>query len=324
MRIGKLENSELESLILSKFRKIRPESLTVPRVGEDCAALDFQGDLIVMSMDPITSSGDTSLGVLSVHVNCNDAICMGAEPVGLLVTLLLSPDYPTENIGHIADDLAAAARVARVDILGGHTEFTDAVTRPITCTSVVARMPRDRKLPGLKAGDDLVMTKSAALEGTAILATEHADKLTALSPALLQQAESYFSLLSVVPEGRIALENGVHAMHDVTEGGILGAAWEICYAAGLGLVLDRDAIPVTEATHRIAAAAGIDPLRLLGSGSLLIGCPDGQDMVTALRQAGIPATVIGRVTEAGFRSTDGRAIDPPREDALYDAFAGQD
>ena len=245
---------------------------------------------------------------------------MGAEPVGLLVTLLLPPDYPTEGIGRIADDLSAAARVAHVDILGGHTEFTDAVTRPITCTSVVARMPKGHKLSGLQAGDELVMTKSAALEGTAILATEHADKLAHLSPALLREAEGYFSLLSVVPEGKVALHHGVHAMHDVTEGGILGAAWEICYAAGLGLILDRDAIPVSEATREIARAAGIDPLRLLGSGSLLIGCADGRAMAEALQQAGIPAAVIGRVAEAGFRSMNGTAIDPPREDALYDAF----
>ncbi len=320
MRIGKLENSELESLILSKFRKIRPESLTVPRVGEDCAALDMGGDLIVMSMDPITSSGDTSLGVLSVHVNCNDAICMGAEPVGLLVTLLLPPDYPTERIGRIADDLAAAARVAHVDILGGHTEFTDAVTRPITCTSVVARMPKDRQLTGIRPGDDLVMTKTAALEGTAILATEHGDRLSALPSSLLQEAEGYFSLLSVVPEGKVALDHGCHAMHDVTEGGILGAAWEICYAGGLGLRLDKSAIPMTEATRRIAETAGIDPLRLLGSGSLLIACPDGAAMTEALRQAGIPAAVIGAVARSGFSDIDGTDIDPPREDALYDAF----
>ncbi len=324
MRFGKLENSELESLILSKFKRIRPEALTVPRVGEDCAALDFDGDMIVMSMDPITSAGDKSLGLLSVHVNCNDAICMGAEPVGLLVTLLLPPDYPTANIGHIADDLAAAAKVAHVDILGGHTEYTDAVTRPVTCTSVVARMPKGRKLPGLQAGDALVMTKAAGLEGTAILASEHAGKLGHLSPALLQEAEGYFSLLSVVPEGRVALQQNVHAMHDVTEGGALGAAWEICYAAGLGLVLDRDAVPVTEATRQIAAAAGIDPLRLLGSGSLLIGCPDGGAMVQALRENGIPAAVIGRVAEAGFTFSDGAGIDPPREDALYDAFPEKD
>lgn len=320
MRIGKLENSELESLILSKFKQIRPESLTAPRVGEDCAALDFDGDLIVMSMDPITSAGDKSLGLLSVHVNCNDAICMGAEPVGLLVTLLLPPDYPTEGIGHIADDLSTAAQVAHVNILGGHTEFTDAVTRPITCTSVVARMNKDRKLAGLQPGDYLVMSKNAALEGTAILATEHADRLRDLPPALLKEAEGYFSQLSVVPEGKVALRHGVHAMHDVTEGGILGAAWEICYAAGCGLMLDRDAIPVTEATRRIATAAGIDPLRLLGSGSLLMGCADGSAMVEALQQAGIPAAVIGRVTEAGCVFTDGTIIDPPREDALYDAF----
>ena len=321
MRFGKLENSELESLILSKFKRIRPESLTVPRVGEDCAALNFDGDLIVMSMDPITSAGDKSLGLLSVHVNCNDAICMGAEPVGLLVTLLLPPDYPTEGIGRIADDLSAAARVAHVDILGGHTEYTDAVTRPITCTSVVARMPKDRKLPGLQPGDDLVMTKSAALEGTAILATEHADRLCHLSPALLREAEGYFSLLSVVPEGKVALQHGVHAMHDVTEGGILGAAWEICYAAGLGLILDTDAIPVSEATYKIAHAAGVDSLRLLGSGSLLMGCSNGQAMVASLTKAGIPAAVIGHVTASGFRSARGTAIDPPREDALYDAFS---
>ena len=320
MRIGKLENSELESLILSKFKSIRPESLTMPRVGEDCAAMDFAGDLIVMSMDPITSAGDKSLGLLSVHVNCNDAICMGAEPVGLLVTLLLPPDYPAERIGRIADDLSAAAQVAKVDILGGHTEFTDAVTRPITCTSVVARMPKDRKLSGLRIGDDLVMTKSAGLEGTAILAMEHAQQLSSLSPALLREAEGYFSLLSIVPEGTIALQHGVHAMHDVTEGGVLGASWEIAYAGGLGLVLDRSAIPLTEATRQIARAAGIDPLRLLGSGSLLMGCADGPAMVQALRSAGIPAAVIGHVVEKGVSFSDGSPVEPPREDALYDAF----
>ena len=324
MRFGKLENSELESLILSKFKRVRPEALTAPRVGEDCASLDFDGDLIVMSMDPITSAGEKSLGLLSVHVNCNDAICMGAEPVGLLVTLLLPPDCPTAIIGRIADDLSAAAQVAHVDILGGHTEFTDAVTRPITCTSVVARMPKNRKLSGLQVGDALVMTKSAALEGTAILAAEHGDRLTSVSPALLQEAVGYFSLLSVVPEGKVALLHGAHAMHDVTEGGILGAAWEICYAAGLGLVLDTSAVPVSEATVRIAEAAGIDPLRLLGSGSLLIGCSDGEVMVKALRQAGISAAAVGHVAASGFVSSDGTAIDPPREDALYDAFLQKD
>ena len=111
-----------------------------------------------------------------------------------------------------------------MDILGGHTEYTDAVTRPVTCTSVVARMPKDRKLPGLRAGDDLVMTKSAALEGTAILATEQAQRLQHLSPALLQEAAGYFSLLSVVPEGRVALAHGVPPGRSATPPG-----WGWCW-----------------------------------------------------------------------------------------------
>ena len=324
MRIGKLENSELESLILSKFKRLRSESLTVPHVGEDCASLDLGNDYIILSMDPITSAGDNSLGLLSIHVNCNDVICMGAEPVGLLVTLLLPPDYPPERIGRIADDLSAAAQSAHVDILGGHTEFTDAVTRPITCSSVIARMPRDQKLQGLQIGDSLVMTKSAGLEGTAILATDHADRLTQLPPALLKEASGYFSLLSVVQEGKIALCHGAHAMHDVTEGGILGAAWEICYAAGLGLVLDKNSIPVSEPTRQIASIAGIDPLRLLGSGSLLIGCLNGDELVNELKQQGISASVIGHVVPTGFIDTDGMSIYPPKEDALYDAFLQRD
>ena len=324
MRIGKLENSELESLVLSKFRHLRSESLTVPHVGEDCASLDLDNDYIVLSMDPITSASDKHLGILSIHVNCNDVICMGAEPVGLLVTLLLPPEYPVEKIGKIAEDLSSAAQTAHVDILGGHTEFTDAVTRPITCSSVIARMPRNRKLPGLQIGDSLVMTKTAGLEGTAILSTDHADRLTHLSSDLLREASQYFSQLSVVQEGRIALSHGAHAMHDVTEGGILGAAWEICYAAGLGLILDKSSIPVSEPTRLITSIAGIDPLRLLGSGSLLIGCQNGDDMVNALRQHGVPASVIGHVVSSGFIDTNGISIDPPKEDALYDAFLIRD
>ena len=124
-----------------------------------------------------------------------------------------------------------------------------------------------------------------------------------------------------MPESEVAKEVGVTAMHDVTEGGVLGAAWEICYASGLGLILDKEAVPVTKATRQIAQAAGIDPLRLLGSGSLLIGCSQGKAMVQALRQEGIPAALIGRAAETGFVFTDGTVIAPPREDALYDAFA---
>ena len=173
MRLGKLSNEQLEALVLSKFKKTRPESLGAPQIGEDCAALDFQGDLIELSTDPITSARINTIGALTVHVSCNDAAAAGADPVALMVTLLAPPSATEAEIGRIADDLAAAAKNAGVDIVGGHTEVTDAVTRYVTNTTVIARIARDRILPGPSAGDEIVMTKWAGLEGSAIIASDY-------------------------------------------------------------------------------------------------------------------------------------------------------
>ena len=117
MKLGKLDNDTLKRLILDKFRATRPESFGAPRIGMDCAMLDFSDDLIVTSCDPITSADWKHIGALSVHVNCNDAAAGGAEPVGLLVTLLLPPGATEDMVDRIADDLESAARTAGVDIL---------------------------------------------------------------------------------------------------------------------------------------------------------------------------------------------------------------
>ena len=320
MKLGKLDNDTLERLILSRFQKTRPESFGAPRIGMDCAMLDFHGDLIVTSCDPITSADAKHIGALSVHVNCNDAAAGGAEPVALLVTLLLPPSETEETVAMIAVDLARAARIAGVDIIGGHTEVTDAVTRVTTCTTVIARTPKAKMLCGAKPGDDIVMTKWAGLEGTMLIASDHAELLAELSSETIERARSLSDHLSVVPESRIAMQNGAHAMHDVTEGGVLGAIWELAAQEHLGAVVDRDAIPMLPETKAIADAVGIDPYRLMASGSMLIACENGMKTVEALKAAGIPAAVIGRVTAHDFRFTDGSPLDPPGADELYRLF----
>ncbi len=321
MKLGKLENDTLKRLILDKFQTTRPESFGAPRIGMDCAMLDFSDDLIVTSCDPITSADWKHIGALSVHVNCNDAAAGGAEPVGLLVTLLLPPSATEDMIDRIADDLEAAARAAGVDILGGHTEVTDAVTRIVTCTTVLARTPRKKVLCGAKPSDAIVMTKWAGLEGTMLTATDFADRLSDVSPALLASARDFLQYLSVVPESRIALKNGAHAMHDVTEGGVLGAVWELAAQTHCGALVEKAAIPVREETTEICKRLGIDPYRLIASGSMLIACPDGERMCRALEAAGIPAAVIGRVTDGDFRFSDGSPLDPPDADELYRLFS---
>ncbi|MBQ5992386.1 MAG: AIR synthase family protein [Clostridia bacterium] len=320
MKLGKLDNDTLERLILDRFKKTRSESFGAPRIGMDCAMLDFGGDLIVCSCDPITSADAKHIGALSVHVNCNDAAAGGAEPVALLVTLLLPPSETEETVAMIANDLQDAAERAGVDIIGGHTEVTDAVTRVTTCATVLARTPRTKTLCGAKPGDAIVMTKWAGLEGTMLIASDKPELLKGLPAETVVRARALSKHLSVVPESRIAMKNGAHAMHDVTEGGVLGAVWELAAQTHCGVTVDRDAIPVSEETRAIADAVNVDPYRLMASGSLLIACENGEKMQKALSEAGIPAAVIGRITARDFRLTDGSLIDPPAADELYRLF----
>lgn len=317
LRLGKLDNDDLERLVLKKFHRVRPESLSSPTIGQDCATLDLVGDLVVLSCDPITSASVAHLGRLTVHVSCNDAAAAGAEPVGLLVTLLMPPSGTMDEISRIADDLSAAAQLANVDILGGHTEVTDAVTRAVTSATVVARQARRAALRGMRPGDEIVMTKWAAVEGTSILAEDFADRLAELPNALLASARNFASQLSIVAESKIATQIGASAMHDVTEGGVLGAAWELGYANGCSVQIDPDKIPVREETQRICAVLGLDPLRLIGSGSLLIACDNGVRLVNALLEQNIPACVIGRAIDGTISFADGVVLEEPHADEIY-------
>lgn len=315
MDIGKLNNNELESLILSKFKKIRGEVECSPKVGIDCARVHV-GDTCVLSSDPITAAAN-HIGYLTVHVNCNDAAAAGAEPVGLMITLLAPPSVTKQELSDIADDIAKAAHAANVDIIGGHTEITDSVTRIITSATVIAK-PVSSCKGRMCEGDKIIMTKTAGLEGSAVIASDYADKLD-ITESEAQCAQDMLNSLSVIPEGLFAAKHGAHAMHDITEGGVLGALWEMAYASGLGCVIDIDAIPIHDVTKKICQQCKIDPYRLLSSGSMLISCPDDRtdEIVRGLEKIGIRATVIGTVTTGEIVDSDGNLIAPPEADELY-------
>ena len=321
LRLGKLDNDDLDRLVLQKFRRVRPESLSSPTIGQDCAVVDLGSDLLVLSCDPITSASVAHLGRLTVHVSCNDAAAAGAEPVGLLVTLLMPPSGTMEQIARIADDLSAAAQLANVDILGGHTEVTDAVTRAVTNAAVIARQSRDQVLRGMRPGDDIVMTKYAAVEGTTILAEDFAGRLSSVPAELLRAARALSGQLSIVPESRIAMRNGAAAMHDVTEGGVLGASWELGFANDCAVEIETAKIPVLAETRALCEALSLDPLRLIGSGSLLIACGDGNRLCAALQEAGIPAAIIGKAIAGKTGYVDGAVLEEPHADELYKLYA---
>ncbi|HAI21383.1 MAG TPA: AIR synthase [Clostridiales bacterium UBA8153] len=321
MKTGKLEPQGLERLVFTRTGAYRPEVVLGPRVGEDSAALDLEGELTVVTVDPITGA-DTGAGALAVHVTCNDLAATGAEPVAVLLTLLLPTTAGEALVEEIMESAHRAALQLGVALVGGHTEFTPGLTQTVVCAAAVGRAPRPRLLPsgGARPGDALVLVGEAGMEGTAILAHDFAGVLGArLGEVALREAQAYDGRVSVVRSALDAAASGATALHDVTEGGVLGASYEMALAAGAGLVVDTGAIPVGEVTRQIARLAAIDPFYLISSGALLIAAPDGEGMVASLRARGHAAAVIGRFTSGGMRLTCGTALGPPGADELWRA-----
>lgn len=324
MQAGKLSPSALQQSVFSQLRQRRPEVLVTASLGEDSAALDLAGNLVVVSTDPITGAA-ANAGWLAVHVSCNDVASNGAEPVAILLTLLLPVGASEQDVQQIVSDAERAAAEVQAQIVGGHTEFTAAVNQPVISCTVIGQVPHGRLATSgqIVPGDALVISKYVGLEGTAIIAADYPELVRpVLGDDLLLAAQALSRQISIVSEARIASELGVKAMHDATEGGVLGAAYEMAAAAKLGFQLQRARLPLHPATAALTAHFGLDALRLISSGTLLMASSQPEQLVSRLSAAGIPAAVIGQFTsETGHWLHDegGQIIPiaPPESDELW-------
>ncbi len=287
-----MNQPELEEHIFSKLENRRTETVIGPGVGKDCAVLDLSADLVVLSTDPITGT-EKEIGTLCVNICCNDVAAAGGEPIALLLTMLIPESASMEQIDQIVADTVAACQSNGVDLIGGHTEINSAVNRFVlsgVCVGKKSKTP----LRSVQGGDTLVMSKTAGYEGTGILAQEKSGELLrVLSGKELKDAQGYLDCTSVVTEGKIGVENHVLLMHDATEGGVFGAAWEMADSAGLGLTLQYSSIPVSEVTRKICGYFQIDPYRLISSGVMLFATDKPTELIRALKDNGIIAEAIG-------------------------------
>ncbi len=307
MDAGKLPNELLEKL-LAKVHPRDPRVVLGPGIGRDAAVIDNGGPkLLVAKTDPITFAAGL-IGWYAVHVNANDIACMGARPAWLMTSVLLPQGASPELAESIFDQVLEACQTLEIELVGGHTEITYRLDRPIVVAALLGEVKRDRLVrpEGARPGDALILTKGIAIEGTAVLGREAAAALSTLgmTPAEIESAKNclFEPGISVLPEAMAACEAvRVHAMHDPTEGGLATALYEMAAAAGCGIEADESRINVFPITRRLCEAAGLQPLGLLASGSLLlaVAAEDAEAALDAIRGVGVGAERIGTVRPPG-------------------------
>lgn len=304
--LGKLEPAHLERL-LRQYAPANERVIVGPGIGEDATVIDFGDRYLVAKTDPITFATD-EIGWYVVNVNANDIAAMGATPRWFLATILLPEERTTPAlVDKIFAQIGAACADLNVGFVGGHTEITYELNRPIVVGQMLGEVAKDQLVvsAGARPGDALLLTKGVGIEATAIIAREKGDQLKGrLSDQEIERARNFLRNpgISVVRDAAIATAAGeVHAMHDPTEGGLATGLHELAQAAGVGLALDRQAVPIDPLTETLCLAFDLDPLGVIASGALVLAVAptDARAIVGALRKAGIAAAQIGEIWEPG-------------------------
>ena len=336
MEIGKFPPALLGQLLGSVVID-DPRVVLGPKVGEDAAALDFGDRLLVAKTDPVTFATDRA-GWYSVQVCANDVACTGATPRWFLATILVPEAFTEEDASSLFQDVLNACNELGIALIGGHSEVTHGIQRPIVMGTMLGEVDRGGLVTtgGAQEGDSIVLTKGLAIEGTAILARDCADALkdAGVHASTIEGGASLLHSpgISVLQDARVAVaQNAVHAMHDVTEGGLVTAFHEMAEASGLGVALEEGSVPLLPETEEACNALGLDPLGLLGSGALLIALPAAAAprLLRDLERSDIDAWEIGQVLPAEegrilfSRSGDEIALPTSERDELARFFAQQ-
>ncbi len=322
MKVGKLNWDDLKEIISSNRSVERADVRIKSGVGEDCSVIEYGDYECVVSTDPITGA-DSDIGKLAVNINCNDIASCGVEPVGILVTILAPENTTLEEIKGVMKQIDEETKKLNVEILGGHTEITKSVNKLIVSCTAIGKGKRGAAVAtaGAKIGDDIVVTKLLAMEGTSIVINDYFEYVKdILTKEEIEEAKTYINNISVVKEGTIAGSLGVNSMHDITEGGVLGALWEMAEASGVGFKVYKEKMPISLATEKICSRLNIDVLKFISSGSMLITTKNGEGLVKKLKQSGINASVIGNITIGKGILVENcmeHEVQPPERDELF-------
>jgi hydrogenase maturation factor len=328
---GKIPIDILKDIVFRNLGAPRSEIALGPSAGIDGAVLNIGNVSLISSMDPITGAAD-QIGWLAVNVNANDVATFGCEPRFLLSCILLPNKSTIATVESITKQMSTAAEDLGIAIVGGHCETTPRLKTPIVVGCAIGITEKNNYVTaaGANQGDKLILTKSAAIEGTAILATDRQTQLRkALDKKTVKNAKQFRRRISIVKDALTAFRTGgVHAMHDPTEGGVAGAIHEMADASNLGVKVLRKKIRVEPETARICEFYQIDPLQLIASGSLLIAADpaSAEKIVKTLRKNMIHAEIIGEFLPSSEKrlliheNGKAEALARPETDQLWQAL----
>jgi len=307
---GKLDIKILRNL-LNNYSRSDEKVILGPQIGEDAAAIDMGDRVLIVATDPITFATD-EIGYYSVVVNANDVATTGAEPRYYSVTMLLPEAEGIETlVDSIFKQIHRACEGLNISLIGGHTEITYGLDRPILVGQMIGEVQKERLITtaGAKPGDLILMSKGICIEGTSLIAREKEEELLSrgLSKNLVERAQGFLfdPGISVVNEARLAFKAAqVHSMHDITEGGLVNGLHEISMAAGVEIEVEEDRIPIYEESRVICEAFGLNPLGVIGSGSLLITASplESEKILDRASRDGVAVTRVGRVKAVGTPS----------------------
>jgi hydrogenase expression/formation protein HypE len=296
--LGKIPVDILKDVVFKNLGAKRPEVLLGPSAGIDGAVINVGSKSLICSMDPITGATDR-IGWLAVNVNANDVATFGCEPQFMLSCVLLPEESDRMSVETITAQMSGAAEDLEIAIVGGHCETTSSLRNPIVAACVMGTAQRNMYVTaaGAKPGDKLILTKSAGIEGTAILASDREQQLkNTLDSNMLERAKRFYERISIVKDAATAFKTGqVNAMHDATEGGVTGAIHEMADASRVGVKVFEEGIKVEPETVGICRFYHIDPLQLIASGSLLIAVKPraAENVVRTLQKTSIDCKIAG-------------------------------
>jgi hydrogenase maturation factor len=303
-----------------------------PGIGRDAAVIRVGRQVVVATTDPITGAV-RNIGAYVIHICANDVATFGIRPRWFLASILLPENAETKMLEEIMSSMHSAAKELNVSIIGGHTEVTPELKRPIITGFMLGLAEKDQFVTstGAKDGNLIILTKGVAIEGTAILATEREKELSEkIGKDIIQHAKHFIQRISVVPEAIKAMSTGaVTAMHDPTEGGVTNGLHELAEASELGFIVDRSKFVIHKETTQICNLLEINPLDLIASGAMLIAVEEKQaaTLLKTLQLENIPAAIIGRFvkdsTQRAIIDFDGsiKPLIQPETDALWAALS---